>query len=74
MVTVQRHTLDLLREQLASGRLRLQALNPDSTLKRGYAIVSRRDTGEIVTRTPQVASGDVINVRVTDGRFAGTVD
>jgi exodeoxyribonuclease VII large subunit len=74
MVTVQRHRLELLREHLAGMGLRLEALSPESTLHRGYAVVSLLDTGAVVTHTAQVASGDGINVRVSDGHFAGTVD
>jgi exodeoxyribonuclease VII large subunit len=70
----QRHRLDLLRGRLVGLALRLHTLNPKSTLRRGYAIVSRRDTGAVVTRVEQVSSGDAIEVRVCDGQFAGTVD
>ena len=68
------HRLDLLRGKLVGVQLRLQTLNPESTLKRGYALVSRHDTGELVTRTVQVASGAPIDVQVSDGHFAGKVD
>lgn len=74
MVTVQRHHLALLREHLAGMRLRLQALSPQSTLNRGYAVVSRRDTDAVVRHTAQVSSGDGIDVRVSDGHFTGIVD
>jgi exodeoxyribonuclease VII large subunit len=74
MMLAQAHCLDLWRGRLAGVALRLQTLNPESTLKRGYAIVSSRDTGEVVTRTTQVSSGASIDVRVSDGHFAGTVD
>ncbi len=74
MLMVQQHRLELLRGRLIGLQLRLHALNPDSTLQRGYAIVSRRDTGAVVTRTFQVASGDAINVRVSDGHFTSKVD
>jgi exodeoxyribonuclease VII large subunit len=74
MMLAHAHRLDLWRGRLAGVVLRLQTLNPESTLKRGYAIVSRRDTGDVVTRTTQVSSGASIDVRVSDGRFAGTVD
>jgi exodeoxyribonuclease VII large subunit len=66
--------LRLLRQRWDGTRLRLQALSPDSTLHRGYAIVSRRDTGAVVAQVRQVASGDAIHVRVSDGHFTGTVD
>jgi exodeoxyribonuclease VII large subunit len=74
LVTLQRHHLALLREHLAGMKLHLQALSPESTLGRGYSVVSREDTGTVVTRTAQVASGDGINVRVSDGHFTGIVD
>ena len=73
-VTVQRHHFALLREHLGGMRLRLQALSPQSTLNRGYAVVSHRDTGAVVTHTAQVSSGDGIDVRVSDGHFTGIVD
>jgi exodeoxyribonuclease VII large subunit len=74
MLTLQAHRLERWRGLLVSSELRLQALNPEATLKRGYAIVAQRETGSIVTRTAQVASGDGIDVRVSDGHFTVTVD
>jgi len=74
MATQQRHRLALLRQRLSGMNLRLQALSPQATLERGYAIVSRRDSGAIVTRTDQVQPADRIDVRVSDGHFGGTVD
>ncbi|MHA1215785.1 MAG: exodeoxyribonuclease VII large subunit [Candidatus Thorarchaeota archaeon] len=74
MTTVHRHRSALLREHVSSMKLRLQTLSPQETLERGYAIVSRSDTGSVVTQTAQVTSGDAINVRVSDGRFTGVVD
>jgi exodeoxyribonuclease VII large subunit len=74
ILTRQAHRLELLRGRLVNLTLRLQTLNPQSTLKRGYAIVSRRDDGRVVTRVAQVASGDAIDIRVSDGQFTGSVD
>jgi len=73
MQTIQRHRLDLWRGRVRALEQGLQTLNPESTLKRGYAIVSRGDTGAVVARTAQVALGDPILVRVSDGSFSGTV-
>jgi len=70
----QEHRLVLLREQCLGMSLRLQSLSPEATLKRGYAIVSRRDTGAVLTRTAQVASGDGIDVHVSDGHLTAVVD
>lgn len=46
---------------------RLQALNPEGVLLRGYAIVTRKADGKVVSRVSQ-AQGDM-NVRVSDGEF-----
>jgi len=74
MVTQQGHRLQLVRQRLSGMNLRLQALSPQATLERGYAIVSRRDSRAVVTRTAHVQSGDRIDVRVSDGHFPSTVD
>ncbi|MBE0671726.1 MAG: exodeoxyribonuclease VII large subunit [Anaerolineales bacterium] len=46
---------------------RLQALNPKGILSRGYAIVTRRKDGKVVSKVSQ-AQGE-LNVRVSDGEF-----
>lgn len=74
MSTRQTHRLALWRGRLLSLQLRLQTLSPESTLRRGYAIVSRRDSGAVVLRTEHVARGDGVDVRVSDGHFEATVD
>lgn len=74
MATQQKHHLQLLRQRLSGLDRRLQALSPQATLERGYAIVSRRRDRMVVTRTDQVQPGDRIDVRVSDGHFGGTVD
>jgi len=74
MITAQRHAMALLREQLSTLQLSLRALSPQSTLQRGYAVVSRRDTGAVVAHADEVATGDGIKVRVSDGDFGATVD
>jgi exodeoxyribonuclease VII large subunit len=46
---------------------RLAALNPLAVLARGYAVVTRKDNGSVVSRVAQAS--DVMNVRVSDGEF-----
>jgi exodeoxyribonuclease VII large subunit len=67
------HALGLRRASLGEIRAQLEALNPLSTLERGYAIVWREDTGETVQSVSDVASGDIIGVRVQDGDFRARV-
>jgi len=74
MAVTQKHRLMLLREQLLGMHRRLEALSPQSVLDRGYSVVSHHDSGAVVRSTTQVSAGDAIDVRVSDGRFKGTVD
>ncbi|OJF09659.1 exodeoxyribonuclease VII large subunit [Couchioplanes caeruleus] len=55
---------DDLRHTLA----RLRALSPAATLERGYAIVQRAD-GHVVRAAGEVATGDVLRVRLADGEL-----
>jgi exodeoxyribonuclease VII large subunit len=74
MITRQKHGLQLVQQRLSGMNLRLRALSPQATLERGYAIVTQRDSGAVVTRMAQVQPRDRIDVRVSDGHFRGTVD
>ncbi|NOY97801.1 MAG: exodeoxyribonuclease VII large subunit [Chloroflexi bacterium] len=65
----QAHRLDLTRTGLKGLGRRLDALNPQSVLARGYAVVTRQADGRIVSRTAQVAAGDALTVCVSDGTF-----
>jgi exodeoxyribonuclease VII large subunit len=64
-----RHTLALRRSGLAGLGARLAALSPLATLERGYAVVRRADSGQVVRSMGQVDAGDTLVVRVSDGEF-----
>jgi exodeoxyribonuclease VII large subunit len=63
------HALALRRSRLAGLGARLEALSPQGTLARGYAIVRRADSGKVVRSVAQVRAGDGLAVRVSDGEF-----
>lgn len=67
------HGLALKRAQVSGLRERLLALDPRRVLARGYAIVRRADTGEVVTLVEQVALGDPLRITVRDGSIDSTV-
>jgi exodeoxyribonuclease VII large subunit len=67
------HRLALLRERASGWVTRLDSLDPEATLARGYAIV-RTSTGTVVRRVSQVTSDDALAVRVTDGSFTVRVE
>ena len=70
---IGRH-LERRRSRLEMARARLNAVGPMATLSRGYAIVRRDDDGRIVRSVGDVAAGDRLRVRVSDGSFDAAVE
>jgi exodeoxyribonuclease VII large subunit len=68
-----RHDLALRRERLGGLIGRLAGVSPLGTLERGYAVVRHRETEAVVRSVGQVASGDTLDVRVSDGEFEARV-
>ncbi len=66
------HRLQLQVEKLSGMDRRLNALNPLAILKRGYAVVEQSD-GRLIRHTSQVAPGDQVTIRVSDGEFKAEV-
>lgn len=66
--------LALYRERLTGLGQRLGALDPADVLRRGYAVVSRDDTGETLLDAANVAPGDAVNVRLHRGGFPARVE
>ncbi len=67
------HSLRLQRALLNGQSTRLAGLSPLSILKRGYAVVSFKEGGEVIHSIQQVAPGDALQVRVKDGAFDASV-
>jgi exodeoxyribonuclease VII large subunit len=65
----QRSLLADTRGKLDVETARLGALNPLNALARGYAVVTRRRTGEMVHSATQVEPGDHVNVRLSVGNL-----
>lgn len=68
-LSAARHTLELRRHRLDGLHLRLQALSPLSILNRGYAIVTRAGSTEVIRSAEALRPGDELDVRVSDGQF-----
>lgn len=64
--------LEKLESRQALAAARLQAVNPQATLARGYAIVRQQD-GQVVRRAAQVQPGEALQVQVAEGQFAVNV-
>jgi exodeoxyribonuclease VII large subunit len=64
-----RHKISLRRAALAGLSETLRVIGPSSVLERGYALVTKIEDGKIVRSVSQVDKGDLLSVRVSDGRF-----
>ncbi|WP_405061460.1 exodeoxyribonuclease VII large subunit [Kribbella sp. NBC_01505] len=63
------HRLDRAADDITHRLASVRALSPKATLERGYSVLQLAD-GTAVRELAQVAAGDVLQARVTDGRFA----
>jgi exodeoxyribonuclease VII large subunit len=61
------YRLQLQKKHIEGTQQRLDALNPMAVLRRGYAIVTRKDDSRVITHVSQTA--DEMRVRVSDGEF-----
>lgn len=61
------HRIQLQTSNMDGISKRLQSLNPEGVLSRGYAIITRKDDGAVVSKVSQ-AHGEM-KVRVSDGEF-----
>ena len=61
------HHIQLQSTHVKGMQRRLEALNPNAVLARGYAVLTRKDDGSVVSRVSQAS--DEMKVRVSDGEF-----
>jgi exodeoxyribonuclease VII large subunit len=61
------HHIQLEAAQVKGMQRRLEALNPNAVLARGYAVVTRKEDGSVVSRVEQASNE--MKVRVSDGEF-----
>lgn len=63
------HRISLDGTRLKGLERRLTALNPLAVLGRGYAVVTRKQDGSLVSKMEQALPGEHILIRVSDGQF-----
>ncbi len=73
VATHLRRDVEVKSERTASLRMRLESLSPRDTLRRGYAVVQRREDGAVVNDVAQVSAGDTVNVTLARGGFDAEV-
>jgi exodeoxyribonuclease VII large subunit len=67
--TQMEHLISLKQERLRGVSLQLHSLSPLLTIARGYAIVRRDETQEVVTSIQQVQPEDTLTIQVQDGHI-----
>lgn len=72
--TALTHRVELSRVRVAGLKSALSPLSPQSTLKRGYAIVSSDATNGIVTDNRDVSTGDILDITLHRGRVTASVE
>jgi exodeoxyribonuclease VII large subunit len=68
------HGLVLRRERIKRLEAQLGALNPLNVLARGYAVVRKAASGEVVRSVTQVTENERLTIRVSDGELTAKSD
>ena len=66
--------LQVQRNRLTLAERTLHSVGPLGTLERGYAIVTARDDGSLITEAASAPPGTGIDVRLAHGELSATVD
>jgi exodeoxyribonuclease VII large subunit len=66
-------SLSSLEQRLALAARTLDAVSPLATMSRGFALVTRADTGELLRDAAHASAGTAIEARLSKGRLRATV-
>ena len=72
--TALTHGVELSRVRVAGLKSALSPLSPQSTLRRGYAIVSPLDSDGVLTDPHDVVIGDILDITLHRGRVIASVE
>ena len=67
------HLLLTLNQKVSSLHKQIDTLNPISTLQRGYAVVQKHGTSNVLSEIKQFVHGDEIDIAVLDGTIEAIV-
>jgi exodeoxyribonuclease VII large subunit len=73
LISVTHHKLEWLNQRLLNYSQTLHAVSPLATLNRGYALVIRQPSGQIIRSIEQLRPGDRVETRVAEGRFTSQI-
>lgn len=63
------HHIQLQSAHVKGMQRRLEALDPNAVLARGYAVVTRKEDASVVSSVAQAKAGEQILIRVSDGQI-----
>ena len=72
LIAAQNQNITRKNQQYIAAVSKLDAMSPLKVLSRGYAM-AQKENGELLRSVSQVATGDQISIRVSDGRISATV-
>ena len=73
LLTVMQHKLVTLKQSLSNHSQTLHAVSPLATLNRGYALVIKQPSGQLIRSTNQLKPNDMIETQLAEGRFTSQV-
>ncbi len=72
--TALSHNIELSRAHVSGLSSTLSPLSPYKTLRRGYAIVSPRDSDGVLTHNRNVTTGDILDIILHRGKVVASVE
>lgn len=73
LLTTIMHKLEQLNQRLLNSSQTLHAVSPLATLNRGYALAINPSSAEIIRSTEQLKLGDMVQIRLAQGRFTSQI-
>ncbi|MFQ5680516.1 MAG: exodeoxyribonuclease VII large subunit [Candidatus Omnitrophota bacterium] len=68
------HILSARRDLIKAYSQRLVALNPLNVLARGFSLSARLDTDRVIRSSRELAIGDMVKTKLSEGEFIGKVE
>ena len=73
LVNITHHKLESLNQRLANYSQTLHTVSPLATLNRGYALVIKHPSGQIIQSIEQLSPGDMVETRLAKGNFTSQI-
>jgi len=68
------HRIQLQSTHIQGTQRRLEALSPLAVLRRGFAVVTQKEDGTVISRVAQAQPGQKVVIRVSDGQMDAEIE